>query len=371
MNNPYRSWINVDLGAIASNFHTLQQFVTKDIHIICVIKADAYKLGSIPIAHTLKNAGAKTFGVAQIKEGIELRQNGINETILVLSDPLPEELEALVTYQLTATVSCQTTLERLENIGKKMGKFIPIQLKIDTGMGRLGVWHTEIHSLYQSILKYSHIQLKGIFTHLPVASTDPDYTENQKKKFLYALKTIPQLNLSHLQIHADISPSLSYFQITPPINTVRIGSFLFNLTSHIPLWKEPLTPVFSLHAKIALVKNLPSKTGISYGLTHILQRPSRVAIISIGYADGIRRQLINAYVLIKGQRCPILGLTSMDQIIVDVTDLPQTPQAGDTATLIGKQEKEEITLENFCQFANIMPLEAVCQFSNRIHRIYL
>ena len=371
-NNRPRTWVDINLSAIADNVQSIRSTLPPYIKFISVIKANAYGHGACEVAHALTQIGINYFAVATVYEALSLREKGINSNILVLADPIPGEEAYFANHNLTATVSCKTTIERLSKTAQAFKKTIDCHLKIDTGMGRLGAWHKEAPALHTSLIQNPHLPFKGIFTHFSVAKANTPYTHQQRAHFLNALAHMPGINPTAHLLHADHSASLKSFDSTSPFNAIRLGLLQYGIQSHtespLPL---PLKPTLYFHTRISLVKTLPKGTGIGYGLTHHLHRPSRIAVIAVGYGDGLRRNLVaQAHVLIRGYRCPIIGRVCMDQSMVDITDLPETPEAGEVVTLIGHQGAASIDLQTFSTWAHSFAHESLCLITSRVPRFY-
>ena len=239
-------------------------------------------------------------------------------------------------------------------------------------MGRLGVWHEAAPALCARILAAPHLRLAGIFTHFSSPDDDAVFTAEQRQRFLSALARCAGVRPAEIFVHADNSSGLESMPGASPFNAVRVGLLQFGILPHpnSMLAQVHTEPVFSFHTRVGLVKQLPQGTGISYGRTHLLQRDSTVAILCAGYGDGIPRAASNrAQVLIHGQRCPVLGRVTMDQTIVDVTDVPGV-QCGDAVVLVGRQGDTEITISEFSRHADTIPWETLCSVTKRVPRLY-
>jgi alanine racemase len=302
-----------------------------------------------------------------------VREIGSGWPVLVLGAVLPGEEPALAEYDLIATVSTPEEVVRLDAAGRAAGRRLQVHLKIDTGMGRLGVWHSEAPALAQQLAAAPNLSWRGVFTHFSCADTDPVFTANQRKLFLDALERMPPpAQPKDFLIHADNSAGLESFAIDSPINAVRVGLLQFGLLPYPDSLLSRLRPdpVLSFHARVALVKNLPAGTGVSYGRTHTLTRETRVAVLAAGYGDGLPTAASNrAQVLLHGRRCPVLGRVTMDQTIVDVSALPDVV-VGDIATLIGEQSGERIGVAEFSHWCDCIPWETFCSITKRVPRIY-
>ena len=336
------------------------------------MKADAYGHGLQQAAARLMHAGADLFAVANVTEAAALRELGPGWPILLLSPILPEEDRFLAEYDLAATISTAEEVARFEAVAAAAGRPVSVHLKIDTGMGRVGVWHEHAQDLYAEIMQAPHLRLAGVFTHFASPDDDPVFTAEQRRRFLAALSRCPGLDPSRLFVHADNSAGLETMPGSSPFNAVRVGLLQFGILPHPGslLSQVRTEPVFSFRTRVGLVKSLPSGTTVSYGRTRTLSRDSRIAILCAGYADGVPRAASNrAHVLIRGVRCPILGRVTMDQTIVDVTDVPETA-CGAEAVLFGAQGAEEITVSEFSRVADTIPWETLCSVSKRVPRIY-
>ncbi len=370
---PLRCWAEIDLAALERNLRRIRASLPRHMRYVAVVKADAYGHGLPQIAARLMHAGADLFAVANLAEAAALREIGPDWPILLLGALLPDEDRFVPDYDVAVTVSSVDEVERLDRAAATARKRLDVHLKIDTGMGRLGVWHEEVASVYLAIRDAANLRLAGVFTHFSSSDDDPALTAEQRRRFLHALDTqCPELDRENLFIHADNSAGLETIEQAGPFNAVRIGLLQFGiLPSTTSLLSEVFAePVFSFRTRVGLVKNLPAGTGISYGSTHILKRPSRIAVLTAGYGDGIPRSASNrGEVLIRGKRCPILGRVTMDQTIVDVTDL-SVVIAGDEAVLVGHQDNAEIPLAEFSRWADTIPWETLCSVTKRVPRIY-
>lgn len=365
----HRCWAEINLSAFERNLKSIQAALSSHMRYVAVVKADAYGHGVPQIVRRLMQSGVDCFAVANVAEASEIRHMGAGWPILILGPVLPEEDKHLITHDLIATVSTAEECERLNELGKHNNTKIRIHLKIDTGMGRLGVWHENANELLTQISKLKHLNLEGIYTHFSSAESDPEFTNQQRERFL---KTLKKINQEGLLIHADNSAGIDSLDEDSPFNAVRIGLLQFGIPPYPEslLGRAKVEPVFSFHTRIGIIKELPRGTDISYGRSYQLKRDSRIAVLTGGYADGIPLALSNkGSVLINGYKCPIIGRVTMDQTIVDVTDCPDaTP--GDKATLIGKNHTEEITTTEFSQTASTIPWETLCSVTKRVKRVY-
>lgn len=371
-----RCWATIDLAALERNIGRIRSALPKHIKYISVVKADAYGHGLPQIVPRLMQSFIDCFAVATVYEAITIRELGAGWPILVLSPVLPEEDLFLAEYDLIPTVSSPEELDRFDALGRTWAKRIPVHLKIDTGMGRAGVWHDEALSLIVKIAQKQNISLKGIYTHFASAGQDLEFTRTQRKIFsdlLLQFQSLSHPDFNDLIIHADNSAGLETFDSSSRFNGIRLGIIQFGILSDHSSWvgKLGIEPILTLKTKVGLIKNLPKGVTISYGRTHTLVRNSRVAVVTAGYGDGIPRDLSNkGTVIIRGKKVPVLGRVTMDQTIVDVTDLPEV-YVGDEVILIGQSAGESITITDWSRLANTIEWDVYCSITKRVPRNYL
>lgn len=369
---PLRCWAEIDLAALERNLRLIRASLPAHMRYVAVVKADAYGHGLPQAVARLMHAGADLFAVATLSEATAVRELGPGWPVLLLSPLLPEEDRYLSEYDLAATVSSPEEVERFDRVGREAGRPIAVHLKIDTGMGRLGVWHEQAPALYQKISAAKSLRLAGVFTHFASSDEDAAFTAEQRRRFLAALQKCEGLNLADLFVHADNSAGVETMDGSIPFNAVRIGLLQFGILPHPSslLGAVKTEPVFSFRTRIGLVKTLPQGTTISYGRTYTLARETTVAILCAGYGDGIARSVSNrAEVLIRGKRCRVLGRVTMDQTIVDVTDVPGAV-CGDEVVLIGRQGGAEIPITEFSRWSDTIPWETLCSITKRVPRLY-
>jgi alanine racemase len=371
---PLRCWAEIDLAALERNLRLIRASLPPQIRYVAVVKADAYGHGLQQIAGRLMHAGADLFAVANLTEAAQLRELGPGWPILLLSPLLPDEDRFVAEYDVAVTVSTENEVNRLDGAAQAAGRPISVHLKIDTGMGRLGVWHEEAPALMRRIRESEHVRLAGVFTHFASPDDDASFTEEQRRRFLAALDACGLAGLpgGRLLIHADNSAGLETMPGASPFNAVRIGLLQFGVLPHPGsfLAQVRTEPVFSFRTRVGIVKRLPAGTTVSYGRTRRLTRDSRIAVLCAGYGDGIPRSVSNrASVLIRGIRCPVLGRVTMDQTVVDITDV-EGVACGEEAVLVGRQGPDEISVGEFSRWADTIPWETLCSVTKRVPRIY-
>ncbi len=361
------TWAEVDLGNLEYNFLQIRKRSGSGVKIMVTIKADAYGHGLIPVAKRLERCGIDFFGVASIDEGIALRKAGIKTRILVLGLILKKDILPLFKYGLSTTVCDEELPRAIDKKAKALKKRIGVHVKVDTGMGRIGVYHYNAHSLVARISKFKHIDIEGLFTHFAFADLNKEFTFHQIDLFERLIDRLSKEGIKIPLIHAANSMGLidyknSYF------NMVRPGLIAYGLYPKKGL-KIRLKPVLNLKTRVVFIKSVPRGAGISYGHYYITGRATKIATLPIGYGDGYPRNLSNkSEVLIKGRRFKVVGRICMDQTMVDVGNY--RVKVGDEAVLIGAQGKEKITAEELALKSGTIPYEIVCRLGSRIPRIH-
>jgi len=292
---PLRCWAEIDLAALERNLRLIRASLPSHIRYVAVVKADAYGHGLPQTVARLMHSGADLFAVATLAEATAVRELGPGWPVLLLSPLLPEEDHYLADYDLSATVSTPDEVTRFDHVGRASGRPLSVHLKIDTGMGRLGVWHEQAPDLFRQITAAKNLRLAGVFTHFASPDDDLAFTEEQRRRFLAALGRCEGIKLNELFVHADNSAGLETMPGASPFNAVRVGLLQFGILPHPNslLAQVHTEPVFSFRTRVGIVKNLPKGTTISYGRTHTLARDSVVATLCAGYGDGIPRIVSN------------------------------------------------------------------------------
>lgn len=360
------------MGRLERNLKRIRAALPAHIRYVAVVKADAYGHGLAPTAARLMRAGADAFAVANLREAAEIREIGSGWPILVLSAVLPQEDQMLLDYSAMPAVSCLDEVERFAALGRASGRPFAVHMKIDTGMGRLGVWHENAPAMYDAIVGNPHLRLDGIFTHFSSADSCAEYTNTQRERFLAALANMRGLDTANLLIHADNSAGIESLPEGGPFNGVRVGLLQFGVLPYKGslLSNVHAEPVLSLHSRIGLVKTLPKGAFVSYNRTCKLERDTRVALICAGYGDGIPTGMSNrGQVLVRGKRCQILGRVTMDQIVVNASELEDV-RVGDIATFIGEQDGGSISVEEFSAWSGQIPWESYTSITKRVQRVY-
>lgn len=370
--NNTRAWVEIDLPALDRNVGRIKQALPKHIRYVAVVKADAYGHGMPEVVTRLLQAGVDTFAVANVAEASRLREISPDADILLLSPTLPNEIRRAIELGLDITINSLEEAEAIIQAADVMKMKACVHVKVDTGMGRSGVWHEQAEQVFAKVLGSSLIKWRGVYTHFSDADRDTEYTIKQRRIFLNLLQKIPSEIHPGFLIHADNSAGLESFSSDSPFNAVRIGLMQYGLPPSAGSFLASLKPdpVLSFHAKVVLVKDLPSGTSIGYNRTKTLSRDSKVAIVAVGYGDGVPTAASNrGQFLINGKRCPILGRVSMDQTVIDVTEVGEV-KPGDVATILGAQGSDRITVTEFCKWSDSIPWEALCTLTQRVQRVY-
>lgn len=358
------------LDALSQNLAAIRSQLRTSTWIWAAIKGDAYGHGALNVARRLEALGCNGFAVALIEEGVRLREAGITVPILCLGGVQREGAEEILARGLIPVLFDEVDAERLDQAARARGLPPPVvHLKVDTGMGRLGVPLPQWGRFLDRFARF-RLRLGGLMTHFS-SSEDPDptWTLEQARRFREALATARRRGLQPESCHVCNSGAI----LSRPelhLDAVRPGILLYGVAPSAALAEKiSLAPVMSVHTQVLFVKDLPSGAPVSYGRRFVTPRPSRIATLPVGYADGYPRVLGGrASVLVGGQRCPVVGTICMDLCMVDVTDLPVPVEAGDDVVLLGSQGTGEIRAEELATLAGTIPYEILCGFSERVPR---
>lgn len=364
-------WIEINLKNLVENYMYIKKKVGPKTKIIAVLKQNAYGHGLIAVAKKLSSLNVDFLGVGSIEEGIELRKAGIKERVLIITVVDKRYIPYLIRYRLTPTVVDYTFCQYLNKQIQMSKKKFPIHVKVDTGMGRLGPWYRDSFNFIKYIdKKMDKLFIEGIFTHLPCADIDREFTLKQIREFKNFLNALRTEGINFRYSHISNSAALfnypeAYFDM------VRPGLALYGIS---PLPKPDidthLKPVLSLKAKIIFVKSVPAGRSISYARTYTTSFPTNIVTVPIGYADGYPWNLSNrSKVIIKNMIYPVVGRVCMDHIMVDVGN--SKVKVGDTVILIGKTKNYRISVEDLADWADTIPYEIVTRFSYKLPRIYI
>jgi len=366
------TWAEIDLDAVAHNARELKRQAGERAELIAVVKANAYGHGAVAVARAALEAAASRLAVVRTLEGVQLRRAGIEAPILLMGYTLPAEAETIVRWRLTPTVNTWEQAQALSAAAMARGLRLPVHIKADTGMGRFGLLPEEVVDFAQALVQLPGLQLEGFYTHFSVADVaDKSYTRHQFSIYRQLLARLEEASISIPLRHVcNSAATLDLPEMT--LDGVRCGIALYGLRPSEEVEPAiPLRPVMSLKSRVARVRTLPAGSSISYGRTYTTTRPTRVALVPVGYGDGYHRLLSNrGAVLIRGQRVPIVGRVCMDQFVVDVSEVPETQQ-DDEVVLIGRQGEAEITAEEVARWAETINYEVTTSILPRVTRVYL
>ncbi len=366
------SWAEISLGAMEHNFKELQR-LAKGSQVLPVVKANAYGHGLVPISRALIRAGAKFLAVAFVQEGVALRKEGLNCPILVLTPTLPAEIPSLLNNRLTPQVSSLEGAKALAWAARKMKvRNLVVHVKIDTGMGRVGVRASQALKEILAIQKLPGIKVEGVYTHLATADwSDPKYAWRQITLFKQALEKIKKQSGFVPSTHLANSAALITYYPQSKGTWVRPGIALYGVYPNTKMKNHAkLTPVMQVKARVLHAKTLEKGESVSYGRTYTAKKKIKVATLGIGYADGLLRSLSNkGYCLIKGKKVPLIGTVCMDMTMADVTNVPVV-KAGDVATIFGRDGKAFLPVEKQAAYAGTISYELLCAVGERVPRIY-
>lgn len=362
---------NVNISALRHNLDQVRRRIPKQCEILAVVKADAYGHGATAIVSALTKMGVRRFGVATVEEGIELRNSGMDQPILVMGALSPEQCAALVAHRLTPIIHDRAIAEQLTTHLSMQTDPYAVHIKVDTGMGRLGLSPDDVLPLLQSPAFQGTLSAEGLMTHLADADNeDATFTTIQIELFRTLIGRLKTAGIDIPLIHAANSAAI-LLHPSAHFTMVRPGIMLYGYhTIAHPDGPPDLKPILSLVTRVVQVRVLAPGQSISYNRLFIASRPSRIAVLRIGYADGYSRLLSNrGAVLIRGHRAPIVGRVCMDMTMVDVTDVPNVV-SGDEAVLIGQQGGLRITAAHLADWSQTIPYEVLCAIGPRVRRVY-
>jgi alanine racemase len=369
------TWAEIDLDALASNFRVIREHVGPGVKVMAAVKANAYGHGTVECARRLEAEGVDWFGVALPEEGVELRGTGITKPILCLGGFWKGQEALCLQEGLTPVVYRPDMIESFDRAARDHGVVADVHLKVDTGMGRLGVRADALAEFCETLKRCQNIHLDGLMTHL-AAADDPnreDFTRTQLDRFAQAASVLRERGFTPTYLHGANSAAAFAFPESRS-NIVRPGATLYGfvrdvLPPNIPA--PPLRPVMSVRSRIMLLKKVNKGEKLGYDCTFETTRESLIATLPIGYDDGYPRALSNrGRVIVRGKFAPVVGRVSMDLTLIDVTDVAGV-SLDDQVTLLGKEGELVITAEDFAELAGTISYEIACGISNRVPKVYL
>ncbi|PFN02208.1 alanine racemase [Bacillus cereus] len=365
--------VEVNLDAIKHNVREFKKRVNdENMTMMAAVKANAYGHGAVEVAKAAIEAGVNQLAVAFVDEGIELREAGISVPILILGYTPVEAAKDAIEYDIMMTVYRIEDLKGIDEVAKRLGKKARIQVKIDTGMSRIGLQEEEVAPFLEELKNMKHIEMEGVFTHYSTADEiDKTYTNMQTNLFEKAVTTAKEMGIHLPYIHSSNSAGSMELSNTFQ-NMVRVGIGIYGMypSQEVDHTVVSLQPALSLKSKVAHIKHAKKNRGVSYGNTYVATGEEWIATVPIGYADGYNRQLSNkGHALINGVRVPVLGRVCMDQLMLDVTNAMPV-QVGDEVVFYGKQGEEEISVEEIADMLGTINYEVTCMLDRRIPRVY-
>ncbi|MCX7625501.1 MAG: alanine racemase [Candidatus Sumerlaeaceae bacterium] len=366
------SWVEVDLDAIRHNYRQLRSRVSPSAEMFAVVKADAYGHGAVPVAQVVLQEGAAALCVARVEEARELRRAGIKDRIIVFAPPLPAQAATLVELDCEGTICAQEHVEAISQACRLAAKQLKVHVKVDVGMGRLGVRPDDALEFTRYVRRHAMIEIVGVFGHLPCADTHQEtLTRNQISMFHRVRETLSNGGLRNVTFHlANSAAILDYPEAH--FDAVRPGISLYGQLPSFEVKARPdLHPAMNLKSRVIFVKQVPAGTGLSYGHTFITQRESRIATVPLGYADGYPRHASNrTRMAIGGQLVPQVGRVCMDFCLLDVTDLPNV-SIGEEVLAFGKSGNVLLPVEKVAQDIGTIGYELTTRIGHRLPRVYL
>lgn len=368
-----RAWVEIDLAALSNNIVSLRKLLSPHTQFMAVVKADAYGHGAVSVAQMALKSGASWLGVATVPEGIQLREAGIKAPILVLGATYTsEQVQAIAHWQLEPTLCGAKQALVFSDILETINFDSPLRvhLKLDTGMSRLGTHWQDCAEFVQLVKRLPHLDIRSIYSHLATADS-PDNTvmKQQHQRFESAIAILKDVGIEIPCLHiANSAGTLSDKSLH--YDMVRVGLAIYGFYPSVHLHSTvELKPVLQVKARVAHVKTIEKGSGVSYGHTFIAKKKMRLAVVGIGYADGIPRNLSNKMqVLIRGIKVPQIGTITMDQIMIDISAIPDV-QEGEIVTILGCEGKEQISAEDWANQLNTISWEILCSFKHRLPRM--
>jgi alanine racemase len=372
---PFRCWVEVSRAQIAANYQAIRKVVGERIEVMPVVKADAYRHGAIEVSRTLEEQGAGWLAVSSTDEGVSLRDAGIKARILVMADFLPFTREVMLAYGLTPVIHSLEDLNELDRLAGARAQKCRYHLKIDTGMGRLGV-QPDAAGISEAILAATNAELEGLMTHFASAANyHTSQTEEQSVLFDRFADGLRRAGVHPALVHLSSTIPVAYARRTAWRNMIRPGHAIYGYVSpargHAPGKILNVKPALTWRATVLSVKDMPAGSLIGYGGMFRAARPMRVAVLAAGYADGIPHRLSNrGSVIVNGKLAPILGAVSMDLTSIDVSEAPET-RVGDAVTLLGSEGNVSIDAQQIAKLAGTISYSVLCGIHARVKRIYV
>jgi len=366
------NWAEVDLDAIAYNTRQIKNWIGEKVELMAVVKGDGYGHGGVMVAKTALQNGATRLATARVDEGVELRKAGVTAPIFVLGYVPMDEMETVVHWGIDAPLMHWDIACALSELSTQRGVVTRVHVKVETGMGRFGLFPDEIVNFVERVITLPGLRLEGLYTQFATADeTDKSYAYQQFARYKEVLQSLENKGISVPVRHVANSPTTLDLP-EAHLDMVRCGTVIYGLYPSKEVDHSiPLQPALALKSRVARLRTLPPGWGVSYGRTFIPDKPTRAALVPIGFGDGLRRALSNiGHVLIRGKRAPILGRICMDQCIVDVGNISDV-ERDDEIVLLGRQGDEEISADDIAEVLSSIHYEVLTAISNRVPRVYI
>ncbi len=375
-----RTWAEVNIDAIQHNFNSIKNAVNNNAQIMCVIKADAYGHGAVFLAKLYEKLGVSRFAVSNIEEAMQLRENGIVLPIIILGFTPAYMAKALADNNISQAVFSEEYAKELSDFAVRDNVRVKIHIKVDTGMSRIGFMYQKIERDRKSIEEiqractFPNLEKEGIFTHFAVSDEAEDgrnVTLHQFECFIDAVKRLKSLDIEFPVCHCSNSGAIIDYK-QAHLNCVRAGIILYGLSPSSKLkGKLDIIPAMQIKSVIAQVKTVEANSAVSYGCTYVTKKPTRIATVPIGYADGYTRSLGNrAYMTVNGKKAPVIGRVCMDQLMIDVSDI-EGVSVGDEVTVIGDGKDNTFSFDDMAEMTGTINYELICLVGKRVPRVYI
>ncbi len=360
------TYAEIDLQAVKNNISAIRNLMAPGARLMAVVKANAYGHGAAAVSRAAVSAGADYLAVANLKEALELREDGILSPVLILTESPTSVMDEIIQYDLTQTIYSFAEAQALSNEAEKRKKSARVHVKIDTGMGRVGVAPSEAVAFITKISSLPGLALEGVFTHFAKAEDPEDnFTEGQFQKFQQLISRLGNIPIKH-----SANSAAFLFHPQTHLDMVRIGLMMYGLyPSGNSRRRISLSPALSFKTRVTYLKKIPAGTPVSYGCTYVTPQETTIATLPVGYADGFSRRLSNrGQVIIRGKRYPVVGRVTMDLTMVNAGD--SKVEVGDEVVLIGEQNGQMISADEIANLEDTISYEVICSIGKRVPRIY-
>lgn len=363
------TWLEIDLDRLDGNLKRIRQYVGDGVCVSLTVKADAYGHGAVQVAQAAQG-DVDMFGVATLDEAVELREAGIRSQILILSPILATEIPSVVAGGFAVTVSSFGIARKLSEFAERAGRPAPVHVEIDTGMGRTGISEEFGREEVTKVSQLPGVKLEGVYTHFPVSDTDPDYTRDQIARFETLIGQLRSDGVDIPLVHSANTAAVAGIHESH-MNMVRPGLLAFGLHPSRGPVPDGVVPIMSWKSRMVRVRRIPAGRSISYGRSFVTERDSVIGVVPVGYGHGYPYRVDGSgYVLVGGERAPIVGRVTMDMFMVDLTDVSLDVEPGEEVTLVGRQGDETISFHEVADWAGTICYDVMCNISKRVPRTY-